>query len=106
MRSKQPSRLDNYAKEFKYRLQTMAQTAREILIRNKKKSKLGYDRKINPLEVGIGDKVVVRDGSAHKHEAIYRGPLEVTNINEENVTVKDQNGKMKAVHKNNVNECN
>lgn len=65
-----------------------------------------YDRGLNPIVVGVGDKVLLRDEARHKHESIFKGPYVVTEINEPNLTIKDQNGRTKIVHKNNVNKLN
>lgn len=97
--------IDNYAKEAKYRFQIMSQTAREMLIQNKIRTKQLYDRKINSIELEIGDKVIVKNEAGHKHDSVYKGPFTVMEINESNITIKDDKNKIKIVHKNNVNKC-
>lgn len=96
--------LDNFAKETKYRLQVMAQTAREMLVKNKENRKISYDRRVNPLDVKVGDKVIIRDETARKHDSVYRGPYTVISIKEPNITFKDEHERTKTVHKNNANK--
>lgn len=84
----------------------MAQNARQMLIQNKMKTKAIYDRHTNPLILNIGDKVMTRNEAGHKHEAVYKGPYVVTEVQEPNVKLRDENGREKFVHKNNVKSCN
>lgn len=97
--------LENYAKEAKFRMQTTARTAREMLIDNKIKNKQYYDRKINPMTIAVGDKVLVRNEAGHKHDAVYKGPFQVVEVNESNLVIEMPNNKRKTIHKNNANKC-
>ena len=53
---------DDYSINFVTQLHEMRIQARENLISAKEKSKLYYDKKINPLEVKIGDNVFLLKG--------------------------------------------
>ena len=56
----------------------MRYQARENLITAREKSKLYYDKKINPLEVKIGDNVfLLKGGKINSH---YTGPYELLEV--------------------------
>ena len=56
----------------------MRRQARENLISAKEKSKIYYDKKINPLEVKIGDNVFSwKGGKIKKLDSHYTGPYEI-----------------------------
>lgn len=95
--------LDDYVKEARYRMQVTYQAARRLLELRKNSTKSIYDRNINPLEVKIGDKVLLRNEARGKHESMFRGPYLVVRINEPNVEILDEKtNRAKTVHKNNV----
>ena len=54
---------DDYLIHFVTQLHEMRTQARENIISAKEKSKLYYDKKINPLEVNVGDNVFLLKGS-------------------------------------------
>lgn len=97
--------IDHFAKEAKYRLQATAIAARNLLEKNKANVKIRHDaHKSNPIKLRINDKVMVRDGARHKHDAIFKGPYLVIAIDEPNITIQDEKSKKtRTVHKNNVN---
>lgn len=95
--------IDNYALEFRYRLQTAYKNAINLLIESKNKNKEFFDKKCNPLNIAIGDKVILVAEGKTKHEPLYKGPFQVTKIMDTNVEILDiNNNKSKIVHKNNI----
>ena len=55
----------------------MRTQARDNLIPSKEKSKIYYDKKINPLELKIGDNVLLlKGGKIKKLDTHYTGPYE------------------------------
>lgn len=97
--------IDNYAYESKYRLQVAAQAARRLIENSKIRSKIEYDKRINPIDLKIGDRVMERDMASHKHEPLFRGPFIVDRIEGSNVTIVDTTtNKSRIVHKNKINK--
>lgn len=95
--------IENFAKEAKYRLQLTAEAARNLLNKNKIRTKASYDRHAKPLIIQLNDEVMERDEAGHKHSALFKGPFRVVAIDEPNVTMLDEKTrKTRTVHKNNV----
>ena len=95
--------VDNYAKELKYRLQIAHTIAKELINISKEKSKKHYDKRVKPIELKIGDKILVTNEEGHKHEKLYLGPYTITKIIDNNVEILDENKiKTTIVHKNRV----
>lgn len=96
--------VESFAKEAKYRLQTTAKAAKQLLEKNKLRVKTTYDLNLNPIKIRLNDHVMVRDETSHKHESKFKGPYLVIGIEEPNVTILDEKTrKTRTVHKNNVN---
>lgn len=68
---------DNYVKVMKQTLQVAYDKARKLIDRMKENNKRYFDKKLNPLELKINDKVLVRKGPYKKHEGMYAGPFVV-----------------------------
>lgn len=99
--------LENYAKELKFKLEKTSLMAKKYLEASKIKSKESYDRKLNKIEIKIGDKIIVLDETRGKFDPLYKGPFTVTGIQHPNVTYLDQRfNRNKIVHKNNVKKFN
>ena len=72
---------DDYSINFVTQLQEMRTQARENLISAKEKLKIYYDKKINPLEVKIGDIVFLLKGEKTKKLVnSYTGPYEILEV--------------------------
>lgn len=93
--------IDNYALECKYRLQKAHVEATQLINKMKLRNKAYYDKKSNPLNVVIGDKILLKNEPYQKHKNIYSGPFIVTQIDDLNITI-DKDGKSYTVHKNRV----
>lgn len=91
--------VDNYARELKYRLQVAHRDTKDIIEKQKLRSKATYDRDAYPLQIKIGDQVKLVNEPYNKHKPIYSGPFTVTNIEDENVEIIIKNRTYK-VHKN------
>lgn len=96
--------IDNFAAETKYRLQLAFKHAKELLEKSKMNNKLIFDRKSNPLNIKIGDKVKILDFTRHKIlDPIFKGPFTVLKDEGFNLILKnDNNNKTIEIHKNNV----
>lgn len=99
---------ENFAIEAKYRLQIALKHAKDLLNKSKLYAKNHYDKKMRPLEIKIGDKVLVRDITCNKTtDPMYKGPFVVSEIKEFNLILKNENTqKIIEVHKNNVTKYN
>lgn len=95
--------LDNYAFECRYRLQTAQKEARNLIEKIKLRNKYYYDKRLNVIELKIGDKVLLRREPRNKHANIYDGPFEVQHIDNDNVTILYKNKNI-IVHKNRLNK--
>ena len=72
---------DDYLINFVTQLHEMRTQARENLITGKEKSKMYHDRKINPLEIKIGDSVfLLKEGKIKELDNQYTGSHEVLNV--------------------------
>ena len=59
----------------------MRTQARENLISVKEESKICYDKKLNPLEVKLGDNVfLLKGGKIKKLDRHYTGPYEILEV--------------------------
>lgn len=96
--------IDNYAKEAKLRLQTALEQAKKLLENSKEKAKKFYDRNIRPLNVKVGEKVLLNDFTRHKLlDPMYKGTFTVLENKQYNLVLKnDNNQKIIEVHKNNI----
>lgn len=84
---------DNYVDELKGRMQVAHAVARDKLIASKARSKADYDKKIVPIAVKEGDRVLlfdesVRRGRSKKLSAQWIGPYIVLAVNGVNATIK------------------
>lgn len=91
--------VDNFAKEVKFRLQCARLRAKDLVEKSKMMNKVVFDKKLNPLAVVIGDKVLVKN-FGHKLDCTFKGPFTVLEIEEENLALNEK-GKKIIVHKNN-----
>lgn len=92
---------DSFAKEFKFKLQTMHKNAKYLLDESKKKAKIIFDKKVKEIVLKIGDKVLIKREDRKKLDPLYIGPYIVKDINKSNVIIEYKN-KEKSIHKNNV----
>ena len=94
---------DDYSINFVTQLHEMRAQARENLIKAKEKSKIYHDKKINPLEIKIGDNVfLLKGGKIKKLDSQYTGPHEVLDVLiKRNVKINIK-GKPTIVHVNRI----
>ena len=84
---------DDYVSELKGRMQTAHAVARNRLVEGKERSKRDYDKKMVPLTLKVGDKVLlfdesVRRGKSKKLGAKWIGPYAVLAVEGVNATIK------------------
>lgn len=95
--------IDDYSREIKFKLQSMANLARELLIKSKHTNKTFYDKKTKIKNFSINDKVLAVNHTNNKLEKIYDGPFIITKIDNTNVEIKDEKtNKTKLTHINNI----
>lgn len=96
--------IDEYAKEAKYRLQLALSHARSLLEKAKIRNKSFYDRKTNPLNVQLGEKVLINDFTRNKlTDPMYKGPYIVLEDTGYNLKLRHEiTGKVIEIHKNNI----
>lgn len=92
---------DNYVKVMKRTLQIAYDKARTLMNRMKQNTKEIYDKKLNPLDIKLNDKVLIRKEPYKKHESMYAGPFVVTGVNDPNISIR-VNDKIIDIHKNRV----
>lgn len=96
--------IDNYINELKFKLQIAHDQAKQFVDKNKLISKRFYDRKINEIDIEIGNKIKINKEPRNKQKQLYDGPFIVTDINNENITYIDKSNKKQTIHKNRVNK--
>jgi hypothetical protein len=84
---------ENYLREFRGRLQSAHEIARQRLKSSKEKSKEYYDKGSEPFEFQTGQRVLlfdeaVRRGRSKKLSPQYVGPYEVLAVEGVNVTIR------------------
>ena len=90
----------DYLTKLIQRLYELNEKARDNLIKSKERNKFYFDKKANPSEINIGDKVLLRiDRNRKKLEPFFEGPFEVVDVNEnnKNITILYK-GKRYVVH--------
>lgn len=95
---------DNYYYELRYRLQRSHEIARESQLKTKYKTKANYDHKLRPLNVKLGDQVLLinnaKRGPGMKLQPHYCGPYTIIElISPTNVKIR-LGRRDKIVHKN------
>lgn len=83
--------IDDFVSEFRFRLQTAHETARALIEKCKLRNKIIYDRQSNPLEIEIGDKVLIENEPYKKHSHKYSGPFEILAVDGHNVIISINN---------------
>ena len=103
--SVEPSKKDetygDYYKKLIIKLKNIQQKAHQNLIATKHRTKRYYDRKINPNELKIGNRVYkLIFGSKKKLHPFEEGPFEVIDVDpiNKNAIIKYKKGKLKKVH--------
>lgn len=92
--------IDDYAKELKIRLQYSLDKARKIIEMTKIK-RINDNNKTSPINVNIGDLVLLRNEERKKNQSPYLGPYKVKSVDNVNLNI-EINGVEKTVHKNRV----
>lgn len=99
--------IDNFAKEAKFRLQLAHVHSQNLLQKSKLRNKVYYDAKVNPIDLQIGDKVIITNDGRTKFEPIHKGPFVITDVDTHNATIKNlATDKTKIVHKNRLRKIN
>lgn len=91
---------EDYAKLIKYQLQTISRRVKSLIEAEKIKRKLEYDRKTNPINLKIGDKIYLTNEARTKLDSFYKGPFEVIKILDNNNVEISYGSSSKIVHKN------
>uniref|UniRef100_A0A2S2P9B7 Retrovirus-related Pol polyprotein n=1 Tax=Schizaphis graminum TaxID=13262 RepID=A0A2S2P9B7_SCHGA len=94
---------DDYALDLKRIMQETHKTARENLIEKKNQNKQYYDQTSNPLELHVGDKVLMKEQSKKNTlDLNWTGPYEILLIHDnETITIK-RGRRDYRIHINNV----
>lgn len=106
--TKEPSPLynnDDYALYLQHKLRTIHKLVKQNQIKSKEKSKLTYDKNINPKKFNVGTKVWVKNPRRkNKLEEMWTGPYEVIGIKEP-VNTKIRMGRKEVlIHNNRLKE--
>lgn len=93
--------IENYAREVKYRLQITHEKAKLLLNKTKINNKIIYDKKVRPIDLKLGEKVLLKKEPYEKHANIYQGPFIIDELTECNAKIRNPaNDKTQTVHKN------
>lgn len=94
---------NDYIQELRVRLQSSYNVARENLIKSKENTKRSYDQGTKPINLNIGDLVLLKISTTRKKlTPLFHGPYEVVEISSKtNTTIKIKN-KFRKVHNNNL----
>lgn len=91
---------DDYYYELRYKLQNAYKNAHENLILSKEQNKKQFDKKIRPLQLEIGEQVLLRKGAPKKLGPQFDGTYEVIEIlSDLNTKIRIKNSE-KIVHNN------
>lgn len=97
---------NTYYTELKHRLQTTAAKAKIIIDRIKSKRNSNQLSKANPIEIKLGDKVMLEIPNRNKLDNVYKGPFTVTRIDHPNVKIENKSSNAThIVHKNRIIKC-
>ncbi len=98
---------DSYISEVKYRLQHGYKLAKDRLTDRKKKNKNYYDKKINPLELQLNDRVnLLRHTKSHKFQRPYDPNCIVIEIISDAIVKIKKGRKTKQIHKDRLIKSN
>lgn len=90
-----------YVEDVKNNLEIVSKKVKLFLEENKHKVKNMYDRKCNPIDIKVNDKVMLVNEIRSKFDSFYNDNYVVVSINDVNATIKNINsGKIMIVHKN------
>ena len=103
MRTEPRYNYDDYLYDLKQKLQESHKIAKERLIKRKRKSKEGYDKKEHSISIHVKDMILLKDNmQTNKLSSLWKGPYEVIEILD-NENIKIQRGRRGVVvHTNNV----
>lgn len=90
--------IDNYAQELKARLAYSLKKTEE-LIKISKEKRIRSHENVNPLNLNIGDNVLIKNMNRKKNQAPYHGPYKIIDKNGVN-SIINVNGKIKEYHNN------
>lgn len=93
--------IENYLGELKIRLKNAITAAREYVDKLKMRNKANYDKNSSPLNVNIGEQVLLEIEPYDKHSNKYAGPYEIIAIDGHNVIIS-VNGKFSTIHKDRI----
>lgn len=94
--------VDDYVKECKIKMQIVYEETKKFIDTLKLRNKKAYDKKLNPINVKIGDMVKIVKQPYEKFKFIYDGPFIVKNITGKNVHIELENGTLYEIHKNRI----
>lgn len=100
---------ESYVNKLRARMQEAHNVARDSIVQHKQTNKEHYDKRQNPKEFKIGDKVLlydesVRRGRSRKLDSQWRGPFEVVKVDNPNVIIKVKRNKETKVHANRLKQ--
>jgi len=98
--------LESFEKDIKFKLQEAHKRAHQLSEKAKLRSKEQYDKTANPIIISIGDNVLVKNEAGHKLENLYKGPYQVTGIDNLGNCEINTGQKTIIIHKNRLKLVN
>lgn len=91
---------DSYYHELKLKLQKATLMAQQIIGKMKDKRAIDQQNKANPIQVKIGDTVMLTNENRRKLDKVFKGPYRIREIIHPNVILIDNQNNKTTVHKN------
>lgn len=93
--------IDDYVKILRRTLQTALHNTQTFIDKIKRRNKTYYDRKLNEIQINIGDLILVKKEPYNKFGPIFSGPYKVKEVEQQNV-IFEINNKKNKIHKNRI----
>lgn len=95
--------VNEYINNVKRNLELAYDNTTEFINKNKLRTKAYYDRSINPIEIKIGDNVLLINEVRSKLDPLYKDNYIVRSVEDKNVLIENTlTGKSVLVHKNRI----
>lgn len=92
--------VDNYVNNIRNILELTNSRVKKFIECNKIRYKEYYDRSSYPIDINIGDKILLNNEIRTKLDKLYKPNYTVVDIKHDNVVIRDSNNKISTVHKN------
>lgn len=100
-KSKNHVSINDYVNNMKYNLELAYEKTKAFITKNKIRNKIYYDKSAKPIEISVGDNVLLINEIRNKFDPLYKDNFVVKEILDNNVKIENKvNLKTSLVHKN------